>query len=149
MFADILQPPQSTYQFENPPTNPQLLYPSTAEITSKARRKAEEERAVLEAMTQSASLPVSPYLGPTGFPNWISMPYTMNDPGDEGFQFGRPPMGFGMQMEANGSGEGLTMEELPSLDEIINSVEGMEVAGIDAGFGLLDDMGLFDVHLPY
>lgn len=147
MFGEILQTSHSTYQFEDPPTKPQLLYAPTAEITSEARRKA-EERAVLEAITRSASLPVSPYLGPTGFPNWISTPYAMRDPGDESFQFGtHVPLGFGMQMGGNGSGEVLTMEEFPSLDEIINSMEGMDRAGIDGGFGFLDDMGLFDVPL--
>ena len=78
------------------------------------------------------------------------MPYTMSDPGDESFQFGTHiPLGFGMQMGGDGGGEGLSMEEFPSLDEIISSMEGMEVAGIDTGFGLLDDIGLFDVPLPY
>jgi hypothetical protein len=144
MLADILQPPQLTYQFEGPPTKPQLLYPPTIEITPETRRKAEEERAVLEAMTQSASLPVSPYLGPTGIPTWISTPNTMRDPGDESFQFGiHVPLGFGMQMGGNSDGGGLTMEEFPSLDEIINSMEGMEGSGMDGGFGFLDDMGLF------
>ena len=148
IFSDFLQTPQSTTnQLDEPPTKPQLLYHPTAEITPEARRKMEEERAVLEAMTQS-SLPVSPYLGPTGFPNWVSTPYTMPDPRDDSFQFGpRAPRGFGMEMAGNRYEGGFAMEEFPSLDEIISSMEAMEGGGMDGGFGFLDDMGLFDVPL--
>jgi len=42
------------------------------------------------------------------------------------------------------------MEEFPSLDEIISSMEGMEgmnQSGMDGGFGFLDDWSLFDVPL--
>ena len=121
---DILAP--QTPQYEKP----NLLYPPTAEITPAARRKA-EERAVLEAMTQTASLPVSPYLGPGG---WIEQ-----QPGDESFQFGTyVPLGYGMQNHIPGIG----MEDFPSLDEIISSMEG----GVDTGFGFLDDLNLFDTN---
>jgi hypothetical protein len=37
---------------------------------------------------------------------------------------------------------GIGMEDFPSLDEIISSMEG----GIDAGFGFLDDLNLFDTN---
>jgi hypothetical protein len=139
LYADVLQTPQGHY-LDDP--KPQLLYPPTAEITPAARRKAEEERAVLEAMTQSASLPVSPYLGPTGFLNFVNTYQTAREPGDESFQFGTyVPLGFGMQGQMNnGGGIGMN-EEFPSLDEIISSMEG---SGMEGGFGFLDDLNLFE-----
>lgn len=121
---DMLAP--QTPQYEKP----NLLYPPTTEITPAARKKA-EERAVLEAMTQSASLPVSPYLGPGG--------WNEPQPGDESFQFGmHVPLSYGMQVHMPGIG----MEDFPSLDEIISSMEG----GVDSGFGFLDDLNLFDTN---
>ena len=135
----------TTFPLDEPPTIAQLLYSPTGEIPPEARKKVEEERAVLEAMTQS-SLPVSPYLGPTGIPNWVNTPYTVPDPRDESFQLGtHVPLGFEMEMGGNGGRGGLTMEEFPSLDEIICSMEGMEGPGKVGGFGFLDDMGLFEV----
>jgi hypothetical protein len=129
---DVLQTPQSHYIDEQKPS---LLYPPTAEITSAAQKKEKEQRAVLEAMTQSASLPVSPYLGPSGFLNFVN-----NNPGDESFQFGtHVPYGSGAQ---NHMGDGLGMEEFPSLDEIISSMEGggMDGGAMEEGFGFLDDL---------
>ena len=121
---DILAP--QTPQFEKP----NLLYPPTSEVTPQARKKA-EEHAVLEAMTQSASLPVSPYLGPG---TWMEQ-----QTGDESFQFGtHVPLGYGVQNHMSGIG----MEDFPSLDEIISSMEG----GVDSGFGFLDDLNLFDTN---
>jgi hypothetical protein len=152
MYTDVLQTPQSTYQIGESATKPQLLYPPTAEITPEARRKAEEERAVLEAMTQYVPPPVSPYLGPLGLPGWLNTtPSIMQDPADGSFQFGTyVPLGYGrMQMDGENGG-GLAMEDFPSLDEIISSmegIEGMNQSGVDGGFWFLDDWGLFDMPL--
>jgi hypothetical protein len=130
---DVLQTPKSYHLDE--PSKPQLLYPPTAEITPAERQRQKEERAVLEAMHQSASLPVSPYLGPTGFLNYVNEPHRI--PGDESFQFGtHVPYGSGV---SNNMGDGLGMEEFPSLDEIISSMEGGG-RGMDEGFGFLDDL---------
>ena len=138
-YAEVLQTPQSSYQVDE---KPHLLYPPTAEITPAARRKAEEERAVVEAMTQSASLPVSPYLGPMfgmSFP-FDMPPQNFRDPGDESFQFGtHVPLGFNVSQMAGANGLG--MEEFPSLDEIISNMEG---GGLENTFGFLDDLNLFE-----
>lgn len=163
IFGEIIQTPKSNYQVEEKPS---LLYPPTAEITPEARRKVEEERAVLEAMAQSAaSLPVTPYFGPMMFQN--NMPFSLRDPENESFQFGTQiPIGMNWgQMDNNG----VNMEDFPSLDEIISSMEGMVGAGnaggygemgggqtldrmdggggLNDGFGFLDDLGLFDATM--
>ena len=170
MLADVIQTPKSNYQVEE---NSQLLYPQTAEITPEARRKFGEERAVLEAMAQRApSLPVTPYFVPTMFQG-NSMPFTLGDPADKNFQSGmHMPSGMGWAMDGN---NGINMEDFPSLDEIISSMEGMagqvgvrgitaSVAGessgdgqmiegleggdgVDDGFEFLDDLGLFDAAM--
>jgi len=167
ILADVIQTPKSNYQVEE---TPQLLYPPTAEITPEARRNFGEERAVLEAMTQTAtSLPVTPYFGPTMFQG-SSMSFTLGDPADRNVQLGtHMPSGMGWAMDGN---NGINMEDFPSLDEIISSMEGMrgQVSvggitasvgggsggggqmmegleggdGLDDGFGFLDDLGLFD-----
>jgi hypothetical protein len=138
-YAEVLQTPQSTYHVEE---KPQLLYPPTSEISPAARRKAEEERAMLEAMTQSASLPESPFLGPLyGMSFQFDMPQGFRDPGDESFQFGtHVPVGFNVNQMTGGT-NGLGMEEFPSLDEIISNMEG---GGMENTFGFLDDLNLFD-----
>ena len=150
-FADVLKLPQSSRLPDETATNQQVLYPLPVEITSETRRKVEEERAVLEAMMQFASLPVSPYLGPMGFPGWQnSIPYTMRGPGYEGSQFGTNiPLGYGMQMGDEGNNAILGIDEFPSLDEIINSMEGLKgmEGGMDGSLGFLDDLGLFNTPL--
>jgi hypothetical protein len=139
VFADLLSSAQPSYQVDEQ-SNPQLLYPPTVEVNPEARRKVEEERAVLEAMAQSALFPVSPYLGTTGFLDWVSGPFSVHGSGNEGFQFDTPvPMGFGMQMNNEGMAEVLQMEDFPSLDEIISNMEG---GGLEGGFGFLDDLNL-------
>jgi hypothetical protein len=115
---------------------PSLMYPPEVEVDLSGRRKADEERAMLEAM-QSASIPVSPYLGPGGFMNFsVGPPHA----GEDGFEFGNLGMGFGLQ-DLNGT---VGMENFPSLDEIISSMEG---GGLDNGFGFLDDLNLFEAGL--
>lgn len=101
---------------------------------------------MLEAMTQSASLPVSPYLGPSAFMGYpLDMSQSFRDPGDESFQFGtHVPVGFNVQGGQMAGTSGLGMEEFPSLDEIISSMEG---GGLENGFGFLDDLNLFDLAM--
>ena len=97
---------------------------------------------MLEAMTQSASVPVSPYFGPSYGMNYsLDTPQNFRDPGDESFQFGTyVPLGFNVN-QMSGTNNGLAMEDFPSLDEIISSMEG---GGLENGFGFLDDLNLFD-----
>ena len=149
LFSDIIQTAQPP-PVEQVAVKPKLIYPPTAEITPESRRKVEEERAVLEAMAQSASLPVSPLLAPTSYLGWIDFPFQFRDPETQAFQYGTtvPLMG-GMQMDtdhvSDQSGQPIQMEDFPSLDEIINSMEG---GGMDtSGFGFLDDLNLFGVPL--
>lgn len=141
----MIQTPQSTFPPPEEPSKPQLMYPPTSEITPEQRRKAEEERAVLEAMATSASLPVSPYLGPTSYLGWVNAPYTTQS--DEGFAtFGtQVPLGYGVAMNSSVGSGGLPMEDFPNLDEIINSMEGGGMDGNGFG-GWMDDLNLFDLQ---
>jgi hypothetical protein len=134
VLADVLQTPQPPFTLDE--KKPIILYPTSEEIASVARKKADEERAVLEAMTQSASLPVTPYLGPSRF---LSIPH---DPSMEQSQYGdQGQMGFGLP--GHTIDVEIPMEELPSLDDIIIN---MEVSGLESSeFGFLDDFNLFDI----
>lgn len=144
VLADALSTPQPSYLADEQ-LSPQLQYPPVVGMNPDARRRAEEERAVLEAMAQSALLPLSPFHGTTGFLDWINGPDNFRDPGNEGIQFDSSvPMGFGMQMNNEGIAEALPMEGFPSLDEIIRSMEG---GGLEGGFGFLDDLNLFNTSL--
>ena len=161
IFADVIQIFKPNYQVEE---KPQPLYPPTAESTPEARRKVEEEHAVLEAMAQSAtSLPMTPYFGPMMFQE-SSIPFAVRDPADESFQFGTHlPSGMGWPIDGN---NGINIEDFPSLDEIISSMEGMSGqvggglggggqmmeglesgGGLDDGFVFFDDLGLFDAPM--
>lgn len=154
MFTDVWQTvqttPQSTYPMEEP-TIPALLYPPAAEISPEALRQQAEERALLEAMTQSASLPDSPYLGATGWGSWGNVPYDIRDPQDEALMQGiQAPLGwFHMNPGDHGGGSGpLENRDFGNLGDIINSMEGggMDVGGggLEGGFGFLEGLNLFD-----
>jgi len=147
LFADVLQTPQpptpAPFTVDEKPPKLQLqpLYPPPP--PADARRKAEEERAVLEAMTQSASLPVSPYLGHTGFLNFVNDPHVFENEifGQYGIN-GVQNVDVGVQGTGVEQADVTGMEDFPSLDEILSS---MQEGGLEAGgFGFLDDLNLFD-----
>jgi len=159
LFADVLQTPQpptpAPFTIDEKPPKLQLqpLYPPPALPADTravdARRKAEEERAVLEAMTQSASLPVSPYLGSTGFLNFVNDPHVFEQEifGPYGINGsvtqGTVDTAQGTGVDSQGGGADVGMEDFPSLDEILSSMQ--EGGGLEAGgFGFLDDLNLFD-----
>jgi len=136
-ITDLLQTSApETFQIDD---QERLLCVPTAEITQVAKKKVEEERAMLEAMTQSISLPVSPYLDHAGLANFpFGTAFTSRDPGDKSIQFAtQVPVCVGLQ----GQMAGIGVDEFPSLDEIIRDMEGSQV---DDGFGFLDDLSLFD-----
>ena len=145
-FADTIHNTQSTFHPAEETTEPYpTTYPPAMEISPEQLRK-EEERAVLEAMAMSASLPVSPYRGPTSYLGWMNPPYDVSE--DDWFAtFGtQVPLGYSGALNSSEGARGLQMENFPSLNEIISSMEG---GGLDGnGFGgFLDDLNLFDVPL--